>query len=205
MRPALALDARASAHVEVAAAVILRGDGRLLLAQRPPGKVYAGYWEFPGRQDRAPANRADERTRGASCMRNWGSRRSRVYPWIDAGLRLSARRGAAAFFPCRELAGRAARPRRRSSLPGSRTRVSPSRRCFPANGPILRALASAPGVRHQPCRESRRGGVRQSVWSARWRKGSSSCRSAKKTCRLRDSEGLADAVNAARRHGARSW
>ena len=32
----------------VAAAVIIRGDGEVLLAQRPPGKVYAGYWEFPG-------------------------------------------------------------------------------------------------------------------------------------------------------------
>jgi 8-oxo-dGTP diphosphatase len=34
--------------VEVAAAVILRPDGSYLLAQRPAGKVYAGYWEFPG-------------------------------------------------------------------------------------------------------------------------------------------------------------
>lgn len=34
--------------VRVAAAVILRPDGRCLLAQRPPGKPYAGYWEFPG-------------------------------------------------------------------------------------------------------------------------------------------------------------
>jgi 8-oxo-dGTP diphosphatase len=34
--------------VEVAAAVIQRPDGAFLLAQRPPGKVYAGYWEFPG-------------------------------------------------------------------------------------------------------------------------------------------------------------
>jgi 8-oxo-dGTP diphosphatase len=28
--------------------VILRADGAVLLAQRPPGKPYAGYWEFPG-------------------------------------------------------------------------------------------------------------------------------------------------------------
>jgi 8-oxo-dGTP diphosphatase len=34
--------------VRVAAAVILRQDGCVLLAQRPPGKPYAGYWEFPG-------------------------------------------------------------------------------------------------------------------------------------------------------------
>ena len=34
--------------VKVAAAVIVAPDGRILLAQRPAGKVYAGYWEFPG-------------------------------------------------------------------------------------------------------------------------------------------------------------
>ena len=34
--------------VRVAAAVILRADGQVLLAQRPAGKAYAGYWEFPG-------------------------------------------------------------------------------------------------------------------------------------------------------------
>jgi 8-oxo-dGTP diphosphatase len=34
--------------VDVAAAVIERQDGTFLLAQRPRGKVYSGYWEFPG-------------------------------------------------------------------------------------------------------------------------------------------------------------
>ena len=35
-------------HTEVAVGILLRGDGALLLATRPPGKPYAGYWEFPG-------------------------------------------------------------------------------------------------------------------------------------------------------------
>jgi 8-oxo-dGTP diphosphatase len=34
--------------VEAAVAVVVRPDGSYLLAQRPPGKAYAGYWEFPG-------------------------------------------------------------------------------------------------------------------------------------------------------------
>jgi 8-oxo-dGTP diphosphatase len=34
--------------VEVAAAVLQRSDGSFLLAQRPPDKIWAGYWEFPG-------------------------------------------------------------------------------------------------------------------------------------------------------------
>ena len=33
---------------EVAVGVIVQPDGRYLLAQRPEGKPYAGYWEFPG-------------------------------------------------------------------------------------------------------------------------------------------------------------
>jgi len=35
-------------HVEVAVAVLQRPDGTFLMAQRPEGKAYAGYWEFPG-------------------------------------------------------------------------------------------------------------------------------------------------------------
>lgn len=34
--------------VHVAVGVLLRDDGSFLLTSRPPGKVYAGYWEFPG-------------------------------------------------------------------------------------------------------------------------------------------------------------
>ncbi len=34
--------------VEVAVGVLIRPDGEFLLTSRPQGKVYAGYWEFPG-------------------------------------------------------------------------------------------------------------------------------------------------------------
>lgn len=34
--------------VDVAVAVIMEPGGACLLAERPAGKVYAGYWEFPG-------------------------------------------------------------------------------------------------------------------------------------------------------------
>lgn len=33
---------------EVAVGVLMRPDGSFLLAQRPAGKPYEGYWEFPG-------------------------------------------------------------------------------------------------------------------------------------------------------------
>jgi len=34
--------------MHVMAGVLLDGEGRVLLAQRPPGKHLAGMWEFPG-------------------------------------------------------------------------------------------------------------------------------------------------------------
>jgi 8-oxo-dGTP diphosphatase len=34
--------------VDVAVGVLIDDEGRFLLTSRPAGKVYAGYWEFPG-------------------------------------------------------------------------------------------------------------------------------------------------------------
>jgi 8-oxo-dGTP diphosphatase len=34
--------------IDVAVGVLIDAEGRFLLTTRPPGKVYAGYWEFPG-------------------------------------------------------------------------------------------------------------------------------------------------------------
>ncbi|MCW5649757.1 MAG: NUDIX domain-containing protein [Ramlibacter sp.] len=34
--------------MDVAVGVLVRADGAFLLTSRPEGKVYAGYWEFPG-------------------------------------------------------------------------------------------------------------------------------------------------------------
>jgi 8-oxo-dGTP diphosphatase len=46
--PRAAAGSAQRAVTRVAAAVILRGNGDVLLAQRPAGKAYEGYWEFPG-------------------------------------------------------------------------------------------------------------------------------------------------------------
>ena len=34
--------------VQVAVALLIQPSGSFLMTSRPPGKVYAGYWEFPG-------------------------------------------------------------------------------------------------------------------------------------------------------------
>ncbi|MDR2853620.1 MAG: NUDIX domain-containing protein [Burkholderiaceae bacterium] len=41
-------DAGRRAVTDVAVGVLLRPEGDFLLTSRPAGKVYAGYWEFPG-------------------------------------------------------------------------------------------------------------------------------------------------------------
>jgi 8-oxo-dGTP diphosphatase len=42
------LDAAVKRLLLVAAVALVDADGRVLLAQRPPGKTLAGLWEFPG-------------------------------------------------------------------------------------------------------------------------------------------------------------
>ena len=39
---------RVSCPIDVAVGILLKPNGDVLLAQRPAGKPYAGYWEFPG-------------------------------------------------------------------------------------------------------------------------------------------------------------
>ena len=41
-------DRAARRPVDVAVGVLIDAEGRFLLTSRPDGKVYAGYWEFPG-------------------------------------------------------------------------------------------------------------------------------------------------------------
>jgi 8-oxo-dGTP diphosphatase len=41
-------DAAERIPVDVAVGVLVDAEGRFLLTSRPEGKVYAGYWEFPG-------------------------------------------------------------------------------------------------------------------------------------------------------------
>jgi 8-oxo-dGTP diphosphatase len=37
-----------SPPIDVAVGILMKPNGDVLLAQRPTGKPYAGYWEFPG-------------------------------------------------------------------------------------------------------------------------------------------------------------
>jgi 8-oxo-dGTP diphosphatase len=66
--------------IPVAAAVITRADGRVLLAQRPPGKAFAGYWEFPGGKLEPGENPRDALTR--ELEEELGLKVRRAAPWL---------------------------------------------------------------------------------------------------------------------------
>jgi 8-oxo-dGTP diphosphatase len=66
--------------VRVAAAVVLRADGRVLLAQRPPGKPYAGYWEFPG--GKLEPGEAPQAALARELREELGIEVTRAAPWL---------------------------------------------------------------------------------------------------------------------------
>jgi 8-oxo-dGTP diphosphatase len=63
----------------VAVGVLIKTDGRFLLTSRPPGKVYAGYWEFPG--GKLEAGESVEQALGRELEEELGIRISQVDPW----------------------------------------------------------------------------------------------------------------------------
>ena len=67
-------------RVEVVAAVIERADGSFLLAQRPRGKAYAGYWEFPGGKVEPGESAADAMRR--ELHEELGIDAGECYPWL---------------------------------------------------------------------------------------------------------------------------
>jgi 8-oxo-dGTP diphosphatase len=129
---------RQAARVEVAAAVVQRGDGAFLLAQRPAGKVYAGYWEFPG--GKVEPGETVEHALARELHEELAIDVERSYPWLTrdydyehARVRLRFRR---VTHWSGELHGR--EDQRFSWQRIESVGVSP---LLPANGPILRALA----------------------------------------------------------------
>lgn len=69
-----------SEPVEVAVGVLIRADGSFLLAQRPPGKPYAGYWEFPGGKVEAGESVGDALRR--ELHEELGLHLGEVHPWL---------------------------------------------------------------------------------------------------------------------------
>jgi 8-oxo-dGTP diphosphatase len=76
----VAIAERPAHIVDVAVAVITRPDGYVLLAKRPGGKPYAGYWEFPGGKIEAGESAHDGLVR--ELQEELGIHVEQAYPWI---------------------------------------------------------------------------------------------------------------------------
>lgn len=124
-------------RVEVAAAVIQRADGRFLLAQRPAGKVYAGYWEFPG--GKIERGESAEHALRRELHEELGIEVDLAYPWITRDYDYAHAAVTLRFF--RVVAWRGEPHGREAQAFSWQTvnglTVDP---LLPANGPVLRAL-----------------------------------------------------------------
>jgi 8-oxo-dGTP diphosphatase len=124
--------------VEVAAAVIQRPDGAFLLARRPAGKVYAGYWEFPGGKVE-PGERV-EKALARELHEELGIHIDGSYPWLTrvftyphATVRLNFRR---------VLSWKGEpHPRENQAIAWQRLDASLAEPMLPANAPVLASLA----------------------------------------------------------------
>lgn len=126
------------ARIEVVAAVMQRPDGRFLLAQRPAGKAYAGYWEFPGGKVESGESARDAVRR--ELVEELGIEAEDIYPWITREYDYEHAAVRLRFHRVTRWGGtphgrEAQRFEWQSS--GALT-VAPM---LPANGPVLRALA----------------------------------------------------------------
>jgi 8-oxo-dGTP diphosphatase len=128
-------------RVEVVAAVILRDDGRFLLARRPAGKAYAGYWEFPGGKIENGESADDALRR--ELHEELGVDAVTAFPWVTRDYDYSHAAVHLRFF---RVVGWRGEPRGREAqqLAWQSTRDLTVAPLLPANGPILRALALPP-------------------------------------------------------------
>ena len=124
--------------VEVVAAVIERADGAFLLAQRPVGKVYAGWWEFPG--GKVDGGESVEAALARELHEELGIDVSHALPWITrvfvyphATVRLN-------FFRVVEWAGEP-HPKEGQAIRWQRIDAPIAEPMLPANAPVLRSLA----------------------------------------------------------------
>ena len=124
-------------RVEVVAAVIFNERDEFLLAQRPAGKVYAGYWEFPG-------GKVESGETAAAALRRelheeLGIDAVTAYPWLTRDFDYDHAAVRLRFFRVVEWAG-TLQGREQQRFVWQSVRAVTVAPLLPANGPILRAL-----------------------------------------------------------------
>jgi len=124
--------------IEVAAAVIQRPDGSFLLAQRPQGKVYAGYWEFPG--GKIEAGEEASRALSRELHEELGIDVEHTWPWITRVFTYPHGTVRLHFFRVTAWKNDP-HPREDQAIAWQRSDAAMVAPMLPANAPVLASLA----------------------------------------------------------------
>lgn len=123
--------------IDVAVAIFMRPDGRVLLAERPAGKVYADYWEFPG--GKVEPGESVHAALVREVDEELGVRIERAFPWITQVFTYPHATVRLHFFRVTAWLGepRAVEHKGLSWERPEAIRVAP---LLPANGPVMKGL-----------------------------------------------------------------
>jgi 8-oxo-dGTP diphosphatase len=127
--------------VEVAAAVLQRPDGSFLLARRPEGKVFAGYWEFPG--GKVESGEAPAAALGRELHEELGIDVEMAYPWITRVFSYPHATVRLKFYRVVQWK-KEPQPRENQALVWQRLDAPMAHPMLPANAPVLASLALPP-------------------------------------------------------------
>lgn len=123
--------------VNAAVAVLMREDGRVLLAERPADKSWAGWWEFPGGKIEQGETPFDALQRELD--EELGTRAAQAYPWLTRSFDYPERRVKLHFFIVRQWTS-PPHGREGQQLSWQDPAALSLGPLLPANEPILNAL-----------------------------------------------------------------
>jgi 8-oxo-dGTP diphosphatase len=126
-----------STIVEVAAAVIERPDGGFLMASRPPGKAYAGWWEFPG--GKVEPGESPRQALERELREELGIRVTEAWPWLNRAFVYPHAHVMLRFFRVTAWEGEP-QPQEGQVLAWTHAHHPEMTPILPANGPILKGL-----------------------------------------------------------------
>lgn len=123
--------------VDVAAGILTRPDGQVLLGQRPGSKVYAGYWEFPGGKVEPGETTHDALVR--ELREELGVEVRTAYPWLTQTFTYPHATVRLRFYRVTDWANEPHAKEHQALAWADPARIDLDP-MLPANSPILRAL-----------------------------------------------------------------